>query len=63
MFKLDETCRTFGGEMVRIVEVSGEPGYECVKGDDDKWRYNRRNDRGRCTGSRFDMDCEHNLIY
>lgn len=50
MFKLGEYCRTYGGDIVKIVEVSDTKYYETVKGSDGKWRYNRRGEYGRITG-------------
>jgi hypothetical protein len=62
-FELNATYRTKGGELVKIIEVSTHlPGYECVKGEDDIWRYNRPNDRGRVTASAHDMSDPRNLI-
>ena len=49
-FKLGEYCRTYGGDIVRIVGESNHKGYECVLGDDGIWRYNRRGEEGRVTG-------------
>jgi hypothetical protein len=50
MFKVGEYCRTYGGDIVKIVDESNDKGYECVKGSDGKWRYNRKGDYGRITG-------------
>ncbi|MBC8737034.1 hypothetical protein F6X40_09455 [Paraburkholderia sp. UCT31] len=52
-FEVGQTYPTLNGKLVTIVEESTTRGYECAKGDDDKWRYNREQDRGRCTACNF----------
>lgn len=54
--------RTKSGKWVRIVDEKTDKGYECVKGDDGIWRYNRASDLGRVTSSNFDMSDPNNLI-
>ena len=49
-FKLGEYCRTYGGDIVKIVQVEDIKDYETVKGSDGIWRYNRKHDYGRVTG-------------
>jgi len=61
-FLLCSSYRTKAGQWVRIVDESTLKGYECVKGDDGIWRYNRESDRGRVTGSAFDMSDPRNLL-
>jgi len=68
-FELGRTYLTRAGRSVTIIAVSDVPGYECVQGDDHPpgdpkggWRYNRASDRGRVTGSAFDMSDPRNLI-
>jgi len=73
-FELGKTYKTLGGKDVTIVAIKGVPGYETVEGDDlspnvpaDErphgiHRYNRASDRGRVTGSAFDMSDPYNLI-
>lgn len=71
-FELGKTYLTQAGQPVTIKAVSNTPGYECVQGDDLSswtpgvfkwvWRYNRESDRGRVTGSAFDMSDPRNLI-
>jgi len=61
-FLLMSSYRTKAGEWVRIVDEQTLKGYECVKGDDGIWRYNRASDRGRVTASAFDMSDPNNLI-
>lgn len=62
-FEVGQKYLTLEGKIVTIVEKSTKfRGYECVKGDDDIWRYNRSRmsaDRipeglGRTTGSSWD---------
>jgi hypothetical protein len=59
-FLLGSSYQTKAGQWVRIVDESTTRGYECVKGDDGVWRYNRRSCRGRVTGS--SNDDPRNLI-
>lgn len=66
-FELGKTYLTKAGKPVKIIQVTNTPGYEAVQGDDGEnttlgWRYNRAEDRGRCTGSAFDMSDSRNLI-
>jgi hypothetical protein len=68
-FELGKTYLTQAGERVTIIAVNDTPGYETVQGDDPLggdpkggWRYNRESDRGRVTGSTFDMSDPRNLI-
>jgi hypothetical protein len=61
-FLLMSSYKTKSGKWVRIIDESTRKGYETVKGDDDIWRYNREEDRGRVTGSPFDMSDGNNLI-
>jgi len=67
-FELGQNYMTKNGERVTIMEVSDVRGYECVRGNDTSeesptgiWRYNREHDRGRVTGSPFDMSDQRNL--
>lgn len=69
--ELGRSYLTQAGAAVTIVQVMNDdlPGYECVQGDDPSenapegvWRYNRASDRGRVTGSAFDMSDPRNLI-
>lgn len=74
-FQFEVGCQylTLGGRVVTIVEKTGPTddqgrslrGYECVRGDDDIWRYSRSYDSkmstsaapsclGRTTGSSWD---------
>lgn len=67
-FVVGRTYKTQAGDDVTITaESTRHPGYECVQGDDrltpeGGWRYNRESDRGRCTGSAFDMSDPRNLV-
>lgn len=61
-FECGNEYETYAGKIVKIVQRSMTRGYECVLGDDDKWRYNRLNDMGRCTGTDHQLHYEHNLI-
>lgn len=56
------TYRLQCGLKVTITEANNQPGYECVKADDNVWRYNRDNDRGRCTGSPHDFSDPLNIV-
>lgn len=49
-FKIGDVRKTMAGIEVTCVELTDLKGYECSKWSDDKWRYNRPHDRGRCTG-------------
>ena len=60
-FEVGSRYLSLEGKVVTIVERSVVPHYECVKGDDDIWRYNRTDwpgripeDLGRTTGSSWD---------
>ena len=60
-FEIGSRYLTLGGEIVTIVERTELKYYECVKGDDDIWRYNRTSwpgeipdGLGRTTGSSWD---------
>lgn len=57
-----KTYKTKDGRDVTITGISPTRGYECVQGDDGIWRYNRGDDRGRVTGSAFNMSDPRNLI-
>ena len=72
-FEVGKTYLTQEGKSVTIKAKTTVPGYECVQGDDLAkcpergvftwiWRYNRESDRGRVTGSAFDMSDPRNLI-
>jgi hypothetical protein len=67
-FVVGETYLTQDGKEVTILDQSTVPSYEAVKGSDlnvdgnNIWRYNRPNDRGRVTGSNFDMSDPRNLV-
>jgi len=61
-FEVGNTYKSFGGQMVKMVERRDEPGYEVILGKDDIWRYNRDADRGRVTGTAHDFSCAENLI-
>lgn len=60
--KVGESYKTQDGKNVTITEARHTPGYECVLGDDDIWRYNREGDRGRVTGTAHDFSDPRNLI-
>lgn len=58
--KAGQSYLTKSGRSVSIVEEKNDSrGYECAKGDDGIWRYNRDQDRGRVTGS--EPECPDNL--
>lgn len=64
-FVVGQTYQTKGGKSVTITEDNSDrigPSYWCIRGDDDIWRYNRESDRGRVTGSAFDMSDPLNLV-
>jgi len=68
-FEVGKTYKTREGKSVTIINATDLPGYEGVQGDDPLdgnpeggWRYNRASDRGRVTGSAFDMSDPRNLI-
>ena len=72
-FEVGKTYLTQDGRRVTIKAASNTPGYECVQGDDLHrhddtgvwiwvWRYIRASDRGRVTGSAFDMSDPRNLV-
>lgn len=63
-FIIGPAYQTLGGKTVYIVEESTTPGYECVKGDDGIWRYNREGEfeRGRVTGTDHTGTHQDNLI-
>lgn len=60
MFQLGLTYKTLDGKEVLIIDSSNTRGYESVQGDDGFWRYNRKGDWGRCTGS--ERDNPDNLV-
>lgn len=62
IFMLGSSYQTRTGKWVRIVDESAVKGYECVKGDDGIWRYNRPSCLGRVAGSAFDMSDPNNLL-
>ena len=60
-FEVGSSYLSLEGRVVTIVERSEQRFYECVKGDDDIWRYNRTDWQGRIpeglgrtTGSSWD---------
>lgn len=53
-FKVNSQYLTLGGDVVRIIQAADTPHYECVRGHDNIWRYNRAGDFGRTTGSSWD---------
>lgn len=67
-FEVGKAYQTHEGKTVTCVELSTTRGYECARFDDGEtvpapngvgtnttgWRYNRDQDRGRCTGSAGD---------
>lgn len=62
-FELGKTYKRRDGKEVKIIKVSGE----CVQGDDGDYpesgyRYNRTDDRGRCTGTAGDFSDPKNLL-
>jgi hypothetical protein len=62
MFNLYETYETLDGKKVFIVAESNVgTAYHTVQGDDGLWRYARKSDAGRVTGSVFDMSEPRNL--
>jgi|HubBroStandDraft_3_1064219.scaffolds.fasta_scaffold00002_6 hypothetical protein len=61
-FELNKSYRTKEGDYVTVLVCDNTPGYEYVLGDDNICRYNRDQDRGRVTGSGFDMTYRRNLI-
>lgn len=68
-FVVGKTYLTQAGKAVTIIAENTRigPYYTCVQGDDgetpDKgWRYDRKSDAGRCTGSAFDMSDPRNLV-
>jgi hypothetical protein len=68
MFKVGNTYKTQEGKDVKIIAESYVgTAYHCVQGDDGLtpeggWRYARKSDAGRVTGSAFDMSDPRNLI-
>lgn len=54
MFVIGATYLTEGGESIRIVSESRTHGghYDTVLGSDNIYRYDRRGDRGRVTGTK-----------
>jgi len=61
MFIIGETYVTHAGDEVTIEAYGNDDtSYECVKGSDDVWRYNRR-DYGRTTGTDFEVPDLRNL--
>jgi len=61
-FEVGKRYLTQGGETIEILAETHLEGYECVKGSDDIWRYNRPSDLGRVTASAFDMSDPRNLV-
>lgn len=57
-FEIGKHYLTLEGKIVKIVERSNVPNYECVKGNDGIWRYNRQGysveGLGRTTGRTWD---------
>lgn len=53
MFLVGESYLTLEGKTVTIVEENRERYYQCVMGDDGKWRWDREGkfERGRVTGT------------
>lgn len=54
MFIVGESYHTIEGNLVTIIAENRTPYYECVKGDDGIWRYDRPEgeyDVGRVTGT------------
>lgn len=63
MFEVGCTYKTKSGKVVLIVKAEDIDGpHHAVQGDDGIWRYARRGDAGRVTGSAFDMSNPLNLI-
>lgn len=52
-FTVGRSYRTIGGQIVMITKENRDRhgAYDHVCGHDGKWRYDRKGDRGRCTGS------------
>lgn len=69
-FEVGQVVKTQGGDTVTVLEVKHEHReYACVRcsdvsenAPDGVWRYNRESDRGRVTGSAFDMSDPRNLV-
>jgi hypothetical protein len=66
-FELGKTYKRRDGKEVTIIAINNHRGYETVQGDDGScptsgFRYNRANDRGRCTGSLGDYSDPRNLL-
>ena len=62
-FQVGKTYITKNHRLVKIIEENNEYlTHATVKGYDGIWRYNRPQDRGRCTGTNFDMSDPRNLI-
>jgi len=62
MFYLYETYETLDDNKIFIVaETDVGTAYHTVQGDDGLWRYARKSDAGRVTGSCFDMTEPRNL--
>lgn len=62
-FQVGKEYPTQGGALVTVTEeMRRGTDHACVCGSDGIWRYNRPDDRGRVTGSAFDMSDPLNLI-
>lgn len=64
MFEVGKIYLTVGGDGVRVVGVSNEdhPDYKTVCCSAGVHRYDRDSDRGRVTGSKFDMSDPRNFV-
>lgn len=55
--------KTVDGSTVTIININNESkAHVCVQGNDGIWRYNRKTDQGRVTGSSFDEPHPKNLL-
>ncbi len=66
-FEVGKTYTTQAGAKVTCIELTRVRGYESARFDDGEdensgWRYNRASDRGRVTGSAFDMSDPRNVV-
>lgn len=57
-FEVGERYLTLSGVLVEIISVHGPPECATALGSDGIHRYNRTQDRGRVTGSSFDLSTE-----
>lgn len=57
-FEVGETYLTLSGVPIQVVSLHGDIDHATALGSDNIHRYNRVGDRGRVTGSSFDMTAE-----